>query len=45
MALRHRSETPMPGQRELCLVEAGAEDEQVGEGLVVDFQREMLAAA
>ena len=83
MALRHGSETPVPGKRELRLVEAGAEDfvlawvrpadsrvesamrvprsliaeidsepepwkamrDQVGEGLVVDFQREMLAAA
>lgn len=82
MALRHGSETPIPGQRELRLVEAGADDfvlawvrpadsqvekamrvprsliaeidaepvpwkalrEEVGEGLVVDFQREMLAA-
>ena len=83
MALRHGSETPIPGQRELRLVEAGADDmviawvrpadsrvekamrlprtllteiegepepwkamrESVGEGVVVDFQREMLAAA
>jgi len=83
MVLRNGRETPIPGQRELRLVEAGAEDfvlawvrpadgrvesamrvprsmiaeidaepepwkamrEQVGEGLVVDFQREMLAAA
>ena len=81
MALRHGSETPIPGQRELRLVEAGADDfvlawvrpadsrvekamrvprsliaeidaepeswkamrEEVGNGLVVDFQREMLA--
>ena len=77
------SETPVPGRRELRLVEAGAEDfvlawvrpadgavekalriprsmiaeieaepepwralrAEVGEGIVVDFQREMLAAA
>jgi hypothetical protein len=26
MALRHGGETPMPGQRELRLVEAGADD-------------------
>ena len=83
MTLRHGSETPIPGRRELRLVEAGAEDfvlawvrpadgrvekamrvprsliaeidaepepwkamrAEVGEGIVVDFQREMLAAA
>jgi hypothetical protein len=82
MALRHGGETPVPGRRELRLVEAGAEEvvlawvrpadgevesalrvprtliadidaepepwkamrESVGEGIVVDFQREMLAA-
>ncbi|HEY5323022.1 MAG TPA: CpXC domain-containing protein [Caldimonas sp.] len=82
MVLRNGSETPVPGRRELRLVEARAEDfvlawvrpadgavetalriprtliaeidaepepwkamrDSVGEGLVVDFQREMLAA-
>ena len=82
MVLRHGAETPVPGRRELRLVEAGAEHvvlawvrpadgavekairvprtliadidaepepwqamrEQVGDGIVVDFQREMLAA-
>ena len=82
LALRKGSETPVPGRRELRLVEAGAEDfvlawvrpadgavesairvprtlladidaepepwkamrESVGEGIVVDFQRDMLAA-
>jgi hypothetical protein len=82
MVLRNGGETPVPGRRELRLVEAGAEDfvlawvrpadgfaekalrvprtliadidaepepwkamrAEVGEGIVVDFQREMLAA-
>ena len=82
MVLRHGGETPVPGRRELRLVEAGTEHvvlawvrpadgevekairvprtliadidaepepwkamrESVGEGIVVDFQREMLAA-
>ena len=81
MALRHGSETPVPGKREFRLVETGADDivlawvrpadshvekamrvprsliaeidaepepwkamrEEMGEGLVVDFQRDMLA--
>ena len=83
MALRHGSETPVPGQRELRLVEAGADDfvlawmrpadsqvekamrvprsliaeidaepepwkamrAAIGEGPVIDFQREMLVAS
>lgn len=83
LSLRHGGDTPVPGKRELRLVEAGAEHfvlawvrpadsqvekvmrvpnallaeidaqpepwkalrKEVGEGLVVDFQREMLAAA
>jgi hypothetical protein len=83
MALRHGNRTPVPGRRELRLVEAGAdvfvlawvrpadgqvEDalrvprtllaeieaepetfqelrDEIGSGLVVDFQREMVAAA
>lgn len=81
MVLRHASETPIPGERELRLVEAGTDDvvlawvrpadsrvekamrvprsliaeidaepepwkamrEEIAEGPVVDFQREMLA--